>query len=161
MAGADGRLHCFRVRRGESLAAAAMECREEAAAGLWGDEGEFGGGGEPPLCTSVDWSPHSPPGGGAGRELATCAQDGRVHVARLAEARLCLEASWEGHSLEAWVARWDAWRPRCLYSGGDDSAFYWCEASLQYRSLSPASEATGGALSAARRVLLRLCRECL
>lgn len=42
------------------------------------------------------------------------------------QGRLCLESSWAGHDLEAWVARWDAWRPRCLYSGGDDSAFCWC-----------------------------------
>ena len=44
----------------------------------------------------------------------------------LFQGRLSAEASWAGHSLEAWVARWDSWRPRTLYSGGDDSAFCWC-----------------------------------
>lgn len=43
-------------------------------------------------------------------------------------------ASWAGHALEAWVARFDLWRPDLFYSGGDDSAFCWCVFVLSYDS---------------------------
>ena len=43
----------------------------------------------------------------------------------LTEPQAALEhvASWSGHAAEAWVARFDLWRPDTFYSGGDDSAF--------------------------------------
>lgn len=44
------------------------------------------------------------------------------------QAQLSCEAGWLAHDLEAWVVRYDAWRPHVLYTGGDDSAFCWCAA---------------------------------
>lgn len=38
-------------------------------------------------------------------------------------AALVSLSTWQGHSLEAWVAAFDCWHPHTVYSGGDDSAF--------------------------------------
>ena len=51
-----------------------------------------------------------------------------------AQASLALDRSWQGHALEAWVVRWDAWRPNQFYSGGDDAVF----CSWDTRSAAPA-----------------------
>lgn len=78
MAGADGSLHIYRV----SSELGAVECSEQASLLLGGDAS---GTAEPPLCTSVSWDPFALDE--TDRSLASCGQDGQVHVVRLAEVR--------------------------------------------------------------------------
>ena len=124
VAGGDGAVHVHRVE-GSSC----HTCELVASAPLQpATAGAAGAAAEAPLCTSVDWD-RQPAGRGAapnGDRLAACGQDGRVHVLHAGPATLALACSWQGHALEAWVARWDWWRPHVLYSGGDDSVFCAC-----------------------------------
>lgn len=77
--------------------------------------------GEDALACSLDFSSRRTPD--QSPMISVSDSKGRITLVRMTEAGACLETQLvqASHGFEAWITAFDAWNPKIVFSGGDDS----------------------------------------
>ena len=70
------------------------------------------------MCLSLDWSPlESEP------QIAISHSNGTLTVVDVGQSQPRVSESGEAHELETWIASYDSWNPKVIYTGADDCQF--------------------------------------
>lgn len=67
------------------------------------------------MCLSLDWSPEP--------QIAISHSNGSLTVVDVGQSEPQVCDSGEAHELETWIASYDSWNPKVIYTGADDCQF--------------------------------------